>query len=124
MTTWNISGVVDPVGEAALVTKIRARLNTTLAGLTDSQLNVLIGAASVLISRRYTIPDPIPSDVEEACVQFMAYMTQEFGMVTERLGDWSTSRFEGTSAWPSVITLLLYDYKTPTAGPRAVEVAL
>lgn len=114
---------------ADLIDKIRARLNGTLAGLTDDQLDALIGAASVLINRRYTVPGTliggdVPADAQEACVQFMVYMTQEFGMTTERLGDWSVSRFEGTSAWPSVITLLLYDYKTPTAGPNAAEASL
>ena len=109
---------------ANLVTKTRARLNSALTSLSDAQVDALIGAASVLINRRYTIPAVVPADVEEACVQFMVYMTQDFGMVTERLGDWSVSRFSGTSSWPTAVTMLLYDYKTPRRGPVAVPIAL
>lgn len=109
---------------ADLVNKTRARLNGSLTSLTDTQLDALISAASVLINRRYAIPVIVPADVEEACVQFMVFMTQDFGMVTERLGDWSESRFQGTSAWPNIVTLLLYDYKAPTRGPVSVAVDL
>jgi hypothetical protein len=107
---------------ADLITKDRAKLNPSLAGLTDDQLGALISAVSVLINRYYTIPNPTPADVEEACVQFMGYLTREPGLISDRLADWGKAYTAGTAAFPATVTMMLYDYKTPSTGPVVHEV--
>jgi hypothetical protein len=112
-----ISGAIA-VG--SLVSMTRARLCSDLAGLSVEALNALILAASAAINKKYTIPETVPEEVQEACVQLMAYFKTGIGVASERLGDWAMSR-ASNATFPDMVTLLLAEYKTPRTPPRVVK---
>ncbi len=108
---------------ADLITTARAQSHLTLAAMSATRLAELITAASVMINAKYTVPSPVTEDIQEACVLFMVYLSEDFGAGNERLGDWSKSGV-GAPRIPAIITKMLYPYKTPGLSPVVVEGSL
>lgn len=112
-----------------LVSTTRARMQTTLAGLSDDALEALIAAVSNVIIARYdipgaTFPDDTPPEVQEAVVQYMTVLQRDASVTTERLGDWSATSSTGASQIPAFIATFLRRYIKKVRGPQVVKVDL
>jgi len=103
---------------AALITTERAKLNRSLRDLSDDSLDALILAASGMINSRYTIPETVPSEVEEACVRLVVFLSQDQSIFSRTIGEFTEMK---RPSIPYIITLMLLVYKTPCAGPEVVH---
>lgn len=109
---------------SAYITKVRAKMHTQLMAVPDATLDALILAASAMIDDKYTItgtsfPTDTPADVQEAVVQVTVHLLNMYS-VSERLGDWNMSQAQSTQL-PSLVTLMLYPYKTPKLSPCVIK---
>ncbi len=110
---------------STLVTEARARLNVKLKRMNAEELAALNAAVSAFILNNYSIPGSsfpadTPGDVQEACVQLMAFFKSDQSVLQERLGDWGVMYKSGTSGFPSTIGLLLRAYPKIKQGPTVV----